>query len=206
MFVRNGQLFDITQPHVIGDVQYPVGWFYDVSNQEAAGVTPLDLANAPTPGPGQTVTIVGCEEQAGRWVAVWSVQSKPADVLAQEFAAFKQRLVTALDNLVLAVYQKPITLAREYQAREEEAQAYKDAGYSGDVGPYLQTFADNAGMTVHAATDLILKQAIAFRTAEPELAELRMRKYAIQLATTEAEAVAVYNQASNAVKEIAATL
>jgi hypothetical protein len=45
MFIRLGNPFDINMLHVIGDVQYPAGWFLNGENRAAHGVT--EVADPP---------------------------------------------------------------------------------------------------------------------------------------------------------------
>lgn len=47
----NGIEFDITREHLIGDVNYPRGWFQDASNRAAMGIT--DEADPVPPAPTQ---------------------------------------------------------------------------------------------------------------------------------------------------------
>jgi hypothetical protein len=39
MFVRNGEVFDINTLQVIGENQYPVGWFHDADRRAEFGIT-----------------------------------------------------------------------------------------------------------------------------------------------------------------------
>lgn len=122
--------------------------------------------------------------------------------LAENKATWTQ----AIDAAVLAIYAKPTSLADEYKAREADSVAYKAAGYTGTVPARVAGFATPAGMTPKAATDLILSQAAQFKTALAQLADLRMQKYAVARAATEAEALAVYSSAMTAIAAIAAAL
>jgi hypothetical protein len=42
-YTRNGEPFDINHIHIIDDVQYPVGWFYDADNRAAMGIDEVDV-------------------------------------------------------------------------------------------------------------------------------------------------------------------
>lgn len=96
-----------------------------------------------------------------------------------------------IDEAVAAIYSRFTRFQLEYTEREAQAQAYKDAGYTGDVPPRVAEFATPAGMPAQAATDLILSQAVNLRTAQGELSALRMRKYEVLRATTDEQAQAV---------------
>lgn len=96
-----------------------------------------------------------------------------------------------IDEAVAAIYGRFTRFQLEYTEREAQAQAYKDAGYTGDVPPRVAEFATPAGMPAQAATDLILSQAVNLRTAQGELSALRMRKYEVMRAATDEQAQAV---------------
>jgi hypothetical protein len=49
-YTLNGEPFDINRTHIIGDVQYPVGWFYDADNRAAMGVEE-EVVDDPAPVP-----------------------------------------------------------------------------------------------------------------------------------------------------------
>lgn len=56
IYKLNGQRFDITAEHLIGDVNYPGNWFQDKSNRDAMGIT--EEADPPTPQPTQAEIIL----------------------------------------------------------------------------------------------------------------------------------------------------
>ena len=96
-----------------------------------------------------------------------------------------------IDEAVAGIYGRFTRFQLEYTEREAQAQAYKDAGYTGEVPPRVAEFATPAGMPAQAATDLILAQAVNLRTAQGELSALRMRKYEVLRAATDEQAQAV---------------
>ena len=96
-----------------------------------------------------------------------------------------------IDEAVAAIYGRFTRFQLEYTEREAQAQAYKDAGYTGEVPPRVAEFATPAGMPAQAATDLILAQAANLRGAQGSLSALRMRKYEVLRAATDAQAQAV---------------
>lgn len=99
-----------------------------------------------------------------------------------------------IDEAVAAIYGRFTRFQLEYTEREAQAQAYKAAGYTGPVPPRVAEFATPAGMPAQAATDLILQQAVNLRTAQGELSALRMRKYEVLRAATDAQAQAVASE------------
>lgn len=130
----------------------------------------------------------------GKWVQDWVAQPIPAPVIAQRSQALRSGLVTQIDEAVAAIYGRFTRFAIEYQEREAQAQAYKDAGYTGTVPPRVSEFAAPAGMSAQAATDLILQQAVTLRGAQGALSALRMRKYEVLRAATDVQAQAVASE------------
>lgn len=96
-----------------------------------------------------------------------------------------------IDESVAEIYGRFTRFAIEYTEREAQAQAYKDAGYTGEVPPRVAEFATPAGMPAQAATDLILSQAVNLRTAQGALSAMRMRKYEVLRAATDVQAQAL---------------
>lgn len=93
-----------------------------------------------------------------------------------------------IDEAVAAIYGRFTRFQLEYTDREAQAQAFKDAGYTGPVPPRVSEFATPAGTPAQAATDLILQQAVNLRSAQAALSALRMRKYEVLRAATDAQA------------------
>ena len=95
-----------------------------------------------------------------------------------------------IDNAVADIYGRFTRFGIEYEEREAQAQAYKDAGYTGPVPPRVSDFSVPADMPASAATDLILAQATNLRAAQGALSALRMRKYEVLRAITDEQAQA----------------
>jgi hypothetical protein len=75
--------------------------------------------------------------------------------------------------------------ALEYQLTAQEATAFAAAEYSGHVPPTVQAWMDAAGLDAKAATDSILAEAAAWKTALYELRALRLKgKQDVLKATT----------------------
>ena len=91
----------------------------------------------------------------------------------------KLGMVERIDSHAAAIYSRWTRFEAEYRARESAAQAFRDAGYQGDPGLYVTSFAAPAGLTTRAAADAILAQDAALRAAQDSLAALRMRKYEV---------------------------
>lgn len=127
----------------------------------------------------------------GHWTQQWEVYPLPAEEQEANAQNLRASLVTQIDEAVAAIYGRFTRFAIEYQEREQQAQAYKDAGYTGTVPHRVSEFATPAAMPANAATDLILSQAANLRTAQGALSALRMRKYEVLRAETTAQAQAV---------------
>lgn len=118
-------------------------------------------------------------------------------------SVIKAALAERLDGHAAAIYSRWTRFEAEYRARKAAAQTFKDAGYQGEPGLYVTSFAEPAGLTAHAAADAILAQAAALRTAQDALAALRMRKYDVARATAAEAAKALSDEIVAAMDEIA---
>lgn len=128
---------------------------------------------------------------AGEWVQQWEIVDLPPEQVAAKRAATRAAAALRIDEAVAAIYGRFTRFQLEYTEREAQAQAYKDAGYTGLVPPRVAEFATPAGMPAQAATDLILSQAVNLRTAQGELSALRMRKYEVLRVASDDQAQAV---------------
>lgn len=102
-------------------------------------------------------------------------------------------LMAAVDDAVASVITKSTRFILGYEKREAAALAFKSANYVGDATEWVTRFARNTGMTDRQAADLILAQADHLRFVLGQLEALRMDKYLILAATSEAGAQAVYD-------------
>ncbi len=128
-----------------------------------------------------------------------------AAVLA-ELTVLKSKLIGEIEGAVMAVYSRPVQLAREYELREADAVAFVAANYQGAPGRVLAGFATSSGMTPTAAANLVIAQSNAFRGAELSLADLRMRKYEVSRATTVEQINTIHAETIAAIKVIAAQI
>ena len=97
----------------------------------------------------------------------------------QAIQTCKQAAKTSIDDAVMAIYNKFNPFVREYALREEQALAFVEANYEGDVPPQIQAVATPTGMTPKQATDSVLASAQQLQAALEQLGELRMQKLAI---------------------------
>lgn len=86
--------------------------------------------------------------------------------LEQRSAATKAANTKKIDNDVDAIYAQAVgNRSLEYTTAEAQAQAYKDAGYTGTAPNFVASWVTASGLTATAAADNILGQAAAWRGA-----------------------------------------
>jgi hypothetical protein len=193
--IFSGNDLTLTADSVHGD-----GWY-------APSFTTANAALETIPGALPDNYMGACYTYSGGvWAVLPEAQAQVTAMVADKLAVNKAAWSKAIDDAVLAIYEKPMQLGDEYKAREAAAQAYKDAGYTGTVPARVLGFSTPAGMTPTAATNLILSQAEQMRGALASLADLRMQKYAVTRAATEAESLAEYTATMGAIAAIAAAL
>lgn len=188
--------------------QSPVGVIRDVCQGDPVMLYHPDIAKLYVTDVPDT-TVGGATLITGAWT---NPPPPPAPVpptaaaVAAALATLKTTLSNQIDATILAIYDKPVTLGEEYKAREKAAADYKAAGYSGVVPPRLAGFATPAGMTPTTAADLVLSQAGQLRGTLDSLSDLRMRKYEVKRALTEADARTVHTAIMTQIAAIAAAL
>lgn len=128
------------------------------------------------------------------------------DPPAQTLADLKTALMADVDAQISDIYGRFTRFETEYVQREAAARAFKAGGYAGDAGVWVMSFATNAGMTANLAADLIISQADNMRAALQALGALRMGKYGIAAAASEAAAQAVHDDIVAQSNAIAASL
>jgi hypothetical protein len=88
MYILNGSPLDINQPQIVGENQYPAGWFEDAEAREAAGIELLYDTAPPAITSTQKLVADGYERDTeGRWVAKWLVADLTPDEQAEADAA-----------------------------------------------------------------------------------------------------------------------
>ena len=107
-----------------------------------------------------------------------------AELIAKALQQEKTQSINTIDDFMGKIYLKFTRFDKEYQLREDQAQAFKEAGYQGEMPEQVEGFAVNNDLTPQQATDLILAQAEKLRYALNELGKLRMQKYKINHQST----------------------
>lgn len=135
---------------------------------------------------------------AGTLYAGFDFVKLPIDA-AREVAAMQ--VDQAADLARAAIVNDPLR-AMEHQRAADEARAFADAGYAGDMPPYVKAWADAASLEPQAAADSILVEADAWDQALLAIRTLRLKgKQDVQKATTHAEAESIADVAIAAIKE-----
>ena len=155
------------------------------------GVLPVEQTTPAYNPITQSATEVPPALVGSKWVQQWQITDLSPEQAAANRAATRAAAALQIDEAVAAIYGRFTRFQLEYTERESQAQSYKDAGYTGEVPPRVAEFATPAGMPAQAATDLILAQAANLRGAQGSLSALRMRKYEVLRAATDAQAQAV---------------
>ena len=117
-------------------------------------------------------------------------QPETRTVSEPDIASLHADAARMIDDASAAIYSRFTRFDQEYVAREAQALAYRDAGYTGDVPRQVAVFAVPAGLTAQQAADTILQQAATLRAAIEQLGELRMRKYEVYAQPTAADKIA----------------
>ena len=127
-------------------------------------------------------------------------QPETRTVSEPDIAALHADAAKMIDDAAAQVYGRFARFDQEYVVREEQALAYRAAGYAGEVPKQVAAFAAPAGLPAQQAADTILSQAAMLRGAIEELGELRMRKYEVYAAATVAEKLAARDAVLIAIK------
>lgn len=149
----------------------------------------------------------------------WRAVGGPDDVGSDEFYSTTQPVPTPVtlvdiaaklcvqidrdsDAARLRIAGDPLR-AIEYQLAEQEAAAYRAAGYSGAVGGAVQSWADAKGWTAQAAADDILVVAAAWNQALYALRDIRLKgKEAVKAATDESAATTAADAAISQIQAV----
>ena len=117
-------------------------------------------------------------------------QPETRTVSEPDIASLHADAANMIDDAAAQVYGRFTRFDQEYVVREEQALAYRAAGYAGEVPRQVAAFAAPAGLPAQQAADTILSQSAMLRGVIEELGELRMRKYEVYAAATVAEKLA----------------
>lgn len=128
------------------------------------------------------------------------------DVAKHRLETERTACMELIDNTVADIYKRFTCFSEEYHIREAQAQAYKDAGYQGDIPRQVAAFATPTGITPQEAADIILQQAANLREALNALGELRMRKNELKTPQTLPELQTLHASIMQAIITVSETL
>lgn len=140
------------------------------------GVDIVRDAPAPQLAPGQILdrdTVV--QDSSMQWIYLWKVTAMPADAVAADLQAEIAMVLRRIDESNDGIYGRVVgNRLEEYRTAEEQAQAFKDAGYVGTVPPYVDSYAVAANQTPTWAADDILATAAKWRDQQQTIRANRL--------------------------------
>lgn len=125
----------------------------------------------------------------GEWtVANQAIIDAHAAEIAAQVAQASLAVLRRIDADADAIYRDAMGARQsEYTEAELQAQAFKDAGYTGEAGPMVAAWALATGNTEQWAADDILGQAAQWRQAQAAIRTQRLvHKQMVRSATTQA--------------------
>ena len=129
-----------------------------------------------------------------------------AEEVEAEKVKLCQQVDTEADAARLKIAGDPLRVV-EYERAATEAQAFKDAGYTGATPPTLASWAEANNWTAQQAADDILAVSAAWNYALYALRDIRLKgKEAIKAAADAETATAAATAASDQIKAILAAM
>lgn len=102
MYEHNGVLIDINVEQIIGDVQYPAGWFDDAEKRAELGIEPVTDTAPPSVSDGQIAVRSGAiQDDSGAWLVTWLVRDMTAEEIAASSPTVPQVVTMRQARLVL---------------------------------------------------------------------------------------------------------
>lgn len=157
------------------------------------GVYPPNLVTTITP------PAAGYKLSNGAWV------TNP-DVVIERLEEVRLAVFARINNRVLGVYNTNNSVYMEYIQREQQALAWTASNYAGDPPPQVTAFSNPARMNPVEACKLILYQAGLFHYALDVLAQLRMMKHEVEIATSIAQVREIERQTMAQIDQVVASL
>lgn len=133
----------------------------------------------------------------------WTTNPKSVN---ERLSEVRLAVFAKINNRVLNIYNEYNSVYMEYIQREEQAQAWTKANYAGDAPPQVTAFSNPARMNPVEACQLILYQAGLFHHALDVLAQLRMMKHEVEVATSIAEIREIERQTMTQIDQVVASL
>jgi hypothetical protein len=175
MFILDNLKVNPDIQRVIGDVQYPAGWFSSAEARVKVGM--IEVADPVRPDDNLFTSV---ENPDGSYTATARTATDLAVRLAAEKATFIRQVDADTDALIRTVIGER---GSEYELAEQEATAYKAAGYTGTIPGSVASWATAKGWTATQSADSIIVASTNWHTAQAALRANRLaRKEAAILA------------------------
>lgn len=164
----------------------------------ALGVSPAEIGATDQPCPSPTHAW-----ENGTWV---ENAGRKAELLAKTKSALCLEVDAVADAARLAIAGDPLRVV-EYERAANEAQTYKDGGYSGTVPPAVKSWAEAKSWSGQQAADNILAEAAAWTLALYGIRDMRLKgkesvRSAADIAAAQVAAEAVISQIRSAVASV----
>lgn len=153
---------------------------------------PSLVTTQPPPAPGYKFS-------NGSWIT-------NSDVVIERLEEVRLTVFKRINDRVLEIYGQNSSVYMEYIQREEQALAWTASNYAGDPPPQVTAFSNPARMNPIEACKLILYQAGLFHYALDVLAQLRMMKHEVEIATSIAEVREIERQTMIQIDQVIAAL
>ena len=148
----------------------------DSETLAAYGVYPVTLTSPPEINPLAEKCSEGTPQLiSGIWVQTWHVEPLDPEKIMALLAERRMTLLLRIDTDANQIYSDVMgTRATEYIEADNQAQAYKDAGYTGEVGEMVAAWAVAKEQTAQWAADDILEKAAQWRQAQAVIRTQRL--------------------------------
>lgn len=111
MFLRNGIKFDVTSQHIIGDIQYPQGWFWDIAERRKLGI--IEVADTLRPDP---ALFDSTENADGTWTSTPRSPALIEEELLEAVANSRAAMTCSRMQGILALGEARWGVVLEYRA------------------------------------------------------------------------------------------
>lgn len=127
-------------------------------------------------------------------------------VVVERLEEVRLSVFARINDRVLGIYNENNSVYMEYIQREEQALKWTAANYAGTPPPQVTAFSNPARMNPVEACKLILYQAGLFHYALDVLAQLRMMKHEVEIATSIAQVREIERQTMAQIDQVVASL
>lgn len=191
MFLLNGIKFNPYTSFEHDGIQYTSNWFRSASPAEKED---LGITEVPDPVRPDERFYFAQENHDGSFTPI----PKDLDPIKKQYA---DDIDVICGNVRALIVSKGDFISEEYRVAYDEALAYKDAGYIGDVGASIQTWVDVTGQSAQWVADDIISTRNQYVAFLNEVRDVRLKGKAAVLAASTPEELLL---AKGAVDEVIA--